>query len=189
MNHPTTQPPSAFLVVAMSAVSLPPDILSVVILGIAGPVLGLAFLVWGRVVSGRRWYRLPALLAAGLGGLGLVSLVCGLEQPFWLPPLALSCTCALFGLGRSPLPGQMGRWAKAAAGHRGVQAGLLLAGGPLLLVWQAYRLEGETPPVLLEPDRLTLQDVRLHEAVDLGAVTDAGRPVPLFDAAPPEGPA
>lgn len=164
----------------MSDASLSTALLTPILLGGAGTLLGIFGLVvrpsrWGAV-----WLVLQGVLGAGLVGLAVINATLGYSRSLWMAPGVLGGL--LLVLGPLALVGHWGMTRRLVrlASWRPAQAVLLLAATTSLAAWQTF--EADLQPeeardrdlVILAPDDLSLQPA------DVAAWTDAGRPVSLF---------
>src|SRR5262245_64529372 len=119
--------------------ALQPTLVSVCVFGVAAALLGAA----GLLARGPARAWLVGALALGLAGGGAAAALAGLEQFYWLPPLALAALGGLSLLLRWPGWRRLAGSAAAVLALPRVQCAALLLAGPALVLWQARQTEAE----------------------------------------------
>jgi len=149
--------------------------------GGGGGLLGFAG-VLGRT---RRWRLFTGLFALALIGCAAAVTALGFPVQMWLPLVVLAAAWGCLWVARSLWLARAGQFLLALCSEPRVQGAALLLLCPLLPLWWASQFE-ETATDL---DELAVHEAHgppvLYQITTAQAVTDAGRPVPLFNS--PEG--
>jgi hypothetical protein len=157
---------------------LEPNVIAVLFLGVAVPILGLLALLM-RPSPRRR-------LAVAAATLGLVVLAGGLAlagqpQGFWLPPALLALLCGVSLALRSQQLGQVAGRLIGVLRQPWLHAAVLVAAGPALafgwITWTDPNIPNWDPPAEIKEAH---EQVNIQTDEACQPLTDAGRPVRMY---------
>ena len=165
----------------MSDPWLSPALLTPLLLGGAGALLGLFGLIARPSRWGGLWLALQGLLGVALVALAGLNFSLGYSRSLWAAPALLAGL--LVALGPLPLAcrNTTARRVFRLVSWRPAQAAVLLAATTSLAAWQTCDAD-LNPEATRDQDLVFLMpdDLSLREAPGLAACTDGGLPVPLY---------
>lgn len=149
------------------------------ILGVFGALLGL-FGLLSRRPRALGWRILGLVFGGAAAGCAVVAAMLG--QPFWswAPLLGLGLVSAFGNAPRFAVLSRAGATLANLLGSRRLQAGVLLAGAPLVALWWVSNLFPEEPDALPAISVQALDRSQMQEVTTASAFTDLGRPIKLY---------